>query len=477
MRRNACQDKPDACCRVRVSLVPTTSIAAKFESIVGRSDLRTEAHTVADYAVDGATPKFVVRPENAAQAAEIVRAAVEEKFSVIPCGARTALGVGMPPASYDVALDMSRVTGIAHYDAGDLTISVNAGLPLAELASVLAEKNQFLPLTVPFFERATIGGAIAAGLDSPLRHSYGTPRDFLLGAEFVDGTGALAKSGGRVVKNVTGYDFHKLFNGSLGTLAVVTRLNFRTFPLPHARRGFLASVGDEAAAIGFAKELSRSALMPTVLEILSPESATLFFEEKSPLASLRMNTQAWTICAGFEGSEEICERYARELSSLARTACAENAVTLHDHQFASVLELLREAPAMMSRAAKQAVVMRYTVLPSQLPDLLRALRSFVESSWMTSAALVRSSSILYFALLPREGEETAQKQVAYFWKSVGSLRGKLEFRGSLLFCPFEWKAGLNVWAHVDSDIDLERRVKKAFDPNGTFARGRFVGGI
>jgi FAD/FMN-containing dehydrogenases len=458
-------------------MTATPSIVARFESIVGRADLLTEAHTVAEYAIDGAMPKFVVRPENAGQAAETVRTAVEEKFSVIPCGQRTALALGMPPTSYDVALDMSLVTGIAHYDPGDLTISVNAGMPLAELASELAEKNQFLPLAVPFFEKATTGAAIAAGLDSPLRHFYGTPRDFLLGAEFVDGTGALAKSGGRVVKNVTGYDFHKLLNGSLGTLAVITRLNFRTFPLPHARRGFLASFADANGALGFVKEVSDSALTPAVLEALSPESANLFFKEKSPVASLRLNTLAWTVCVGFEGSEEVCERYGRELSRLARMASAENAITLHDSQFAALLEVLREAPVIMSRAAKQAVVMRFATLPSQLPDLLRALRSFAGSSWMMSATLVRSSSILYFALLPREGDETAKIQVAYFWKSVGSLRGKVDFRGTLLFCPSEWKAGLSAWVYVESDLDLERKVKKAFDPNNTFSRGRFVGGI
>ena len=99
----------------------------------------------------------------------------------------------MPPSRYDVALDMTRVRGIEHYDPGDLTISVNAGTPLKELATILAEKNQFLPLAVPFFENATVGGTIASGLDSPLRHFYGTARDFVLGAEFVDGTGALAK--------------------------------------------------------------------------------------------------------------------------------------------------------------------------------------------------------------------------------------------------------------------------------------------
>jgi glycolate oxidase FAD binding subunit len=458
-------------------MTASTSIAARFEGIVGRADLWTEAHTVAGYAVDGATPKFVVRPDNAAQAAETVKAAVEERFSVIPCGRRTALAVGMPPASYDIALDMSRLTGIAHYDPGDLTISVNAGMPLAELASELAEKNQFLPLAVPFFERATTGAAIALGLDSPLRHFYGTPRDFLLGAEFVDGTGALAKSGGRVVKNVTGYDFHKLLNASLGSLAVITRLNFRTFPLPHARRGSLASFADANGALGFVKEVCASALTPAVVEALSPESASLFFGEKPPVTSLRLNTQAWTVCVGFEGSEEVCERYGRELSRLARMASAQNAITLHDSQFAALLEVLREAPAAMSRAAKQAVVMRFQTLPSQLPDLLRALQSFAGSSWMSSATLVRSNSILYFALLPREGDETARKQAAYFWKSIGSLRGKLDFRGTLLFCPSEWKAELNAWAHVESDLDLERRVKKAFDPNNTFARGRFLGGI
>jgi hypothetical protein len=171
---------------------------------------------------------------------------------------------------------MTRLTGIAHYDPGDLTVSVNAGMPLAELARILADQNQFLPLAVPFFERATIGGAIAVGLDSPLRHFYGTARDFLIGAEFVDGAGALTKSGGRVVKNVTGYDFHKLLNGSLGSLAVITRLNFRTFPLQQSRRGFVASFENQAAALAFVKALGDSALTPTVVDFVSPEFAELF---------------------------------------------------------------------------------------------------------------------------------------------------------------------------------------------------------
>ena len=450
-----------------------------MESVVGGAFVRTEASAVAEYAIDGAAPKTVVRPENAAQAAEVVRTAVEEKLGVIACGARSAMGIGMPPSDFDVALDMTRVTGIAGYDAGDLTISVNSGMPLAELARVLAEQKQFLPLEVPFFERATVGGAIAAGLDSPLRQFYGAPRDFLIGAEFVDGTGAQAKSGGRVVKNVTGYDFHKLLNGSLGTLAVMTRLNFRTYPLPAARRGFLASFADDLAALRFAKEIGASALTPMVLEMLSPECAGLLFAQYAPFASFSaaQSRKEWTVCVGFEGSGEVCDRYAKELARTARESAAENAVAMHDEHFAALLEILREAPVTMRDAKAQAVVMRFTALPSQLADLLRAVRSFAGSSWMTAPVLVRGESVVYMALLPRAGDETVLKQTQYFWKSVGSLRGKLEFRGALLFCPAQWKAALNAWAHVDFDSEMERRVKKAFDPNGVFARGRFVGGM
>jgi len=453
-------------------------IASRFENIVGNRFVQTEPEALEDYAVDGVLPAAAVLPENAEQAAGIVKIAVQEKFAVIPCGARTSLSIGMPPSRYDVALDMTRIHEIAHYDPGDLTVSVDAGMRLAELARILAERNQFLPLVVPFFEKATIGGAIASGLDSPLRHFYGTARDFLIGAEFVDGTGALARSGGRVVKNVTGYDFHKLLNGSLGSLAVITRLNFRTFPVQPSRRGFLASFADELHTLTFIKELAASPLTPTLLEALSPEFATLFFEEKSPVASLRLDVQAWTVCVGFEGSSEVCERYAGDLGRLARGASAQNAISVHDSQFLSLLEILREAPASLSRATSRSVVFRFATLPGRLADLLRALRSFASSSWMPSVVLIRSGSIIYLALLPREGDETVTKQIAYFWRSVDSLRGQLEFNATVMFCPTEWKSELDSTVQVPAQsLDLQRRVKKAFDPNGTFGSGRFVGGI
>ena len=477
MRGDAGADGAHAPGSAGVSPTAAGAAAAKLESAVGQAFLVTDAKTLGNYLADGLAPSLVVQPGNAEETAAVVRIAAEERLGVIPSGARTALGVGMPPASYDLALDMTRLTGIASYDPGDLTISVNAGMSLAELQRVLGEKHQFLPLAVPFFEKATVGGAIAAGLDSPLRQFYGTPRDFLIGAEFVDGTGAQAKSGGRVVKNVTGYDFHKLLNGSLGTLAVITRLNFRTYPVPPARRGFVASFADESGALRLVKAIAASALTPLAVELISPECAAILLHEQAMRASLRTAQEEWTLCVGFEGTAEVCERYARELSRLAREAAAQNALVLHDAQFAVLLDILREAPVTMRGRAAEAVVMRFTALPSDMADLLRALRSFAGSSWMTPALLVRAGAVVYAALSPRQGDESALKQMGYFWNSIGSLSGKLEFRGTLVFCPAEWKPALDVWAHVKSDAETERRVKKAFDPHGVFARGRFVGGI
>ena len=135
-------------------------------------------------------PSAVVRPADAAQIAEIIRFAIAEKLALIPCGGCTKLGIGSPPARYDIALDLTRMNRVLAYDPRDLTLGVEPGARIEDLLRVLAEQKQFLPLAVPFSDRATIGGIVAANSSSPLRHSYGGVRDFCLGMEFVTGEGA-----------------------------------------------------------------------------------------------------------------------------------------------------------------------------------------------------------------------------------------------------------------------------------------------
>src|ERR1700744_2429966 len=255
----------------------TDSAVTRLESVLGANAIFVaKAANRELYAIDGVAPTAFAKPSSAEQAAEIVRFAAKENLSVIPVGARSKLFCAPTPQRYDVALDMTALDEVAHDDPADLTVSVGAGMPLAKLNTMLREQNQFLPLLVPYYTQATIGGTIAAGLDSPLRNAYGTPRDFLLGAEFIDGNGVQIKTGGRVVKNVTGYDLHKLLIGSQGTLAAITRLNFRTFPTPQSARGFVAAFESHEAALTAQSKIAHSQLTPLTLDVLNPVAAKIF---------------------------------------------------------------------------------------------------------------------------------------------------------------------------------------------------------
>src|ERR1700753_2720074 len=151
----------------------TDSAVARLESVLGANAIFiAKAANRELYSIDGIAPTAFAKPASAEQAAEIVRFAAKENLSVIPIGARTKLFCAPTPARYDVALDMTALDEIAHYDPADLTVSVGAGMPLSKLNAKLREHNQFIPLMVPYYAQATIGGAIAAGIDSPLRNAY-----------------------------------------------------------------------------------------------------------------------------------------------------------------------------------------------------------------------------------------------------------------------------------------------------------------
>src|SRR5271170_836784 len=307
--------------------VTSSNLGDRLASIIDASRVDSDPVALACYAIDEVIPGAVAKPAAAEEAAELARFAIVENLAIVPVGSRSKLGIGMPPTRYDIALDMTALDQIAHYDPGDLTLSVDAGLPLAKLNAALAPHRQFAPLLLPFYSASTIGGAIASGLDSPLRQTYGTARDFLIGAEFIDGTGAPCKSGGRVVKNVTGYDLHKLLIGSLGTLAIITRLNFRTFPALNAHDSqtatFTANFPDAQSALNFRHKIAASVFTPDAIEILSPETVEIL---STALARQAGNgsffapplvpppfSSGWNVVVLFHGTAELRARHQAAL--------------------------------------------------------------------------------------------------------------------------------------------------------------------
>jgi glycolate oxidase FAD binding subunit len=454
---------------------PAQACVTRLEEIVGGAHVLTDPAELSARQADALRPSAVVRPADAAQIAEIIRFAATEKLALIPCGGCTKLGIGSPPARYDIALDLTRMNRVLAYDPRDLTLGVEPGARIEDLLRVLAEQKQFLPLAVPFSDRATIGGIVAANSSSPLRHSYGGVRDFCLGMEFVTGEGVAAKSGGRVVKNVTGYDLHKLLVGSLGTLAVITRVNFRTFPLLPAHGTFIASFSDAEAAFGFCRAIAHSVLTPQIVEVTDPGAAHLLFSADTPA---RITAQQWSVVISASGQPSVVDRHARELGHMASAAKAAEFVRLSDSEHSSILTRIREFPRLVLDAAPSALIFRIGVLPTAMVPLLGRLGQMAVQNHLDFAALTRASGIMYAAFLPEEGAATPFAALAQISGEVFQTCGDSESPAMLEWCPAEVKrAAGGVWGPVRQDFELMQRIKNVFDPQNVLSPGRFAGGI
>jgi glycolate oxidase FAD binding subunit len=495
----------------------SASLALSLEAILGASRVISEPSARAAYAVDELMPSAVAKPASAEEVAEVVRLASLEKLALIPCGNRTKLAIGMPPSRYDIALDMTALNEIPHYDPGDLTVSADAGTPLTKLNAILSEHNQFLPLLVPWYSRSTIGGTIASGLHSPLQQFYGTARDFLIGAEFVPGSGALTKSGCRVVKNVTGYDLHKLLIGSLGSLAVITRLNLRTFPAPiTGSRGFVASFTNAEGALALRRAIAKSSLTPLTHDILSPElaqilatrtpatpeSAVFAGENRSagqtslPPIGDWFPSRQWQLCAAFAGTPEVLNRYGRELTLLAERSRATSTAILDDAARPALWGRLRESLSMLLEASPATVIFKISVLPSHHATLFASLRQIADHAAFPHALVARAGGTIYFALLPTSaGDETTARlahSATRIFNSVSAAAGPAPTnRGyaTLLFAALALKQRISIRdqqpaapassrlpaaSHADQapGVVLMRRLKTAFDPQNILAPGR-----
>src|SRR5439155_5793876 len=218
--------------------------------------------------IDGVTPHSRVAPTSADELAAALKGANEAGRAVAPVGGGTQLDLGMPPTRLDLVIETTGLNRVVEYEPADLTVTVEAGMRLAELQRILGEQGQFLALDPPAEEAATIGGLIATNASGPLRFSYGTARDLVIGTRVANPEGTLTHSGGRVVKNVAGYDLNKLYIGSLGTLAIVIELSFKLAPIPPASATVVGQFSDTASTSSVVGAVVRSPLSPLAIELM-----------------------------------------------------------------------------------------------------------------------------------------------------------------------------------------------------------------
>jgi glycolate oxidase FAD binding subunit len=403
--------------------------------------------------IDDFGPLPVRHPASAAELGECVRDAAASGQAVYPLGGGTALGYGLPPTRPGLAVSTARLDRVIDYPARDMTVTVQAGITVARLAELLAGENQRLPIDVPNADRATLGGAMAVNASGPRRYGLGTLRDYVIGSSVVNDEGHEVKAGGRVVKNVAGYDLCKLHVGALGTLGVITQVTLKLRPRPEGHA--LLTLGCEAAAVGpLLDTLHRSRTRPVCLELLNASAArALGGLPESP----------WVIVVGFEDNREAVSWQVQQL--IKEVAAAHGiAVTVLADKAAGPL-----GSALVEFAAWPTARLTFTtnLLPGAVADFCTQAADLPDGLLLQAHA---GSGIV----IGHAGADLTPERAAAMLK--GLLATATAARGNLIVtrCPPAWKAALPVWGAPRGDAGLMRRVKDALDPRGLFNPGRFL---
>jgi glycolate dehydrogenase FAD-binding subunit len=449
------------------------SLDRELAAIVGDAQItRTEFE---GFDINGVVPGVMVSPATPEEVGAVLRLANERGLVVAPAGGLTKQQVGGVPERVDILLSTARMNKIEQYDPGDLTISVAAGMPFAAMQRELAEHDQWVPCDAAELERATIGGLLATGAAGPLKSTFGHMRDFCIGVQFVTADGKVAKGGGRVVKNVAGYDLMKLLTGSYGSLAVITRVNYKVFPRPRQTRTFTCSFASLEEALKFRTRIFGSPLTPMCMEIVSPR-APEYLREAGPVEDpddymphqpVSLPAVEWQIVLRATGSDNVLARYTRELGSAVTR-------TIEGREEERFWHWISHFEQSVLARHRNAMVM-YTHLPIQnVGPALQALERTAPDYNLIPAAVGRAATgNLVLAFMPLSVDPPSAMQYA---NCVSAFRGLLPPGSSaeVAQCPKEAKPHFDVWGTTPTDVKMMRAVKRAIDPNNILNRGRFI---
>jgi glycolate oxidase FAD binding subunit len=286
-----------------------------------------------------------------------------------------------------------------------------------------------------------------------------------------------------VVKNVTGYDLHKLMISSLGTLGVITRVNFKTFPMPAESRGFVATFESLDRAIEMRNRVAHSPLTPMTFDLLSPRVADLFSTPgaerltTSVMPAGALSPGHWALTIGYSGKENVLSRYEAELRRMAAESSAANLIVLGDRVRAAAFAFKREFIPIALESSPATTIAKISVLSARLKDALRTATKAADANQLPWAVMARSLGVIYFAFLPAVRTDASQRQMVAATNQILDASVLLGANVTIPWCPSEWKSALKVWGPDRQDLAQMQKVKKVFDPLGIFSPGRFIGGI
>jgi glycolate oxidase FAD binding subunit len=431
----------------------------KLRSIVGPAHVLTGVDLGA-YVVEGRTPEAAVFPGSIDEMRAVVELAAGAGVPVVPWGGGTAASAGTPASRSGIVLGLSRLARLLEHEPGDLTVTVEAGMTMAALQAALRERGQWLSLDPPDAERATIGGVIAANASGPRRHLYGTPRDLLIGVAVITGEGALVRGGGKVVKNVAGYDTPRLFVGSFGTLGIIVEVTLKLRPLPDAERLVAVPFDRLKDAGAAARAVMGSDLIPNALDLVDAEASRAL--GLSPIPSLAV---------GFDGLAEQVAWQGEELRRLTAPLGGREPMALPADAWSRLLTAAGTA------FGTPAAVMKLVVLPATVADVIEQGASAARQRGLLSAWSAHAGVGVLTAALFSSHEPTdpgAIVAVLEDWRGMAHASGGYAV---LERAPLTVKGRVPVWDVPGAAGRIMQRIKAELDPLNILNPGRFVAGI
>ncbi len=395
------------------------------------------------------SPQCIVYPQTPAELASIIAYISNNNGKILLCSGGSKLSWGGLTQNIDVVVSIERLNQVIEHAVGDLTVTVEAGTKFADLQAVLAKSGQFLPLDPASPESATIGGIIATADAGSLRQRYGGVRDLLLGITFVRADGQIALAGGRVVKNVAGYDLMKLFTGSYGTLGAICQATLRVYPLPEASITVVLT-GNVENLTQAAKTLRASALTPAKFDLLSTELVT----------NLRLG-KGMGLVASFASLKESVKQQSATLVEVGKRLSLQSSIYTNKEE-----NTLWETIQQQTRQNQTELIScKIGVLPAAAIEVLSLLNSVSRGM-----SLIHALSGLGVWRCPADTTVAEIVKVRSLCQSKGGFLTILE-------APIDCKQQLDVWGYSGNSLELMRKIKHQFDPKNVLNPHRFVGGI
>lgn len=399
----------------------------------------------------------ILHADGVADVSAIVAANAAERRPVYTVGGGTTLGLGAAVNEPGVVLSLAKLDGLVDYPSRDLTITVEAGMTIAQLAEHLGAENQRLPLDIPRSDTATVGGVVAANLSGPRRYRYGSVRDYLLGFTAVDGAGEAFSGGGRVVKNAAGYDLTRLMIGSLGTLGLLTQVTLMVRPRPETSAFCAAALPTLGKADSLLEALATSGVEPAALELLAGEGCP---------ESLTSDAHA-SLWIGFEGGEPEVHWMLDKIAELCRDLDLKSESHVDPDKVEKIWdELTQHGSLVPADTSSEILAVEATVLPGKITELASQLREQVPDASLHA----RVGNGVLSIRNPCPADQAAQRACQVRETAVA-----LGGRAVVTSWPTESRLDQQtVWGHRGSGLTVMERIKQQFDPAGILNPGRFI---